>query len=71
MRVAIVEHEFMEFDVLIVGAGPAGLSAACRIRQLSEETGQDISVCLQNFFQTLIIFVGRSYVSFVGDLLWS
>lgn len=32
----------MEFDVVIVGAGPAGLAAACRIRQLSEE----ISVCV-------------------------
>ena len=41
-----VEREFMEFDVLIVGAGPAGLSAACRIRQLSAATGQDISVCV-------------------------
>jgi len=36
----------MEFDVVIVGAGPAGLAAACRLRQLSAATGQDISVCV-------------------------
>ncbi|MBD2858315.1 electron transfer flavoprotein-ubiquinone oxidoreductase [Spongiibacter sp. KMU-158] len=41
-----MERESMEFDVLIIGAGPAGLAAACKIRQLSESTGQDISVCV-------------------------
>lgn len=35
-----------ETDVLIVGGGPSGLSAAIRIKQLAQETGQDIRVCL-------------------------
>ena len=42
-----VERESMEFDVVIVGAGPAGLSAAIRIRQLAIENNlPDLSVCV-------------------------
>ncbi len=41
-----MEREFMEFDVVIVGAGPAGLSAACRLKQKAADAGQEISVCV-------------------------
>lgn len=41
-----MERESMEFDVVIVGAGPAGLSTACKLMQLANEKGQELMVCV-------------------------
>src|SRR5476651_1780151 len=45
-EVPLTERESMQYDVVIVGAGPAGLAAAIRLKQLAAEHSHDLGVCV-------------------------
>ena len=41
-----VERDVMEYDILIIGGGPSGLSSAIKVKQLANAEGKDVSVCV-------------------------
>ena len=60
-----IQREVMNYDVVIVGAGPAGLSTAIKLKQLNK----NISICVLEILNLArFMFLSIGYVSYSGSL---
>ncbi len=55
-------RESMEYDVVVVGAGPGGLASAIRLKQLAAGAGREVSVCVLEKSPARTSCPGRSWI---------